>query len=225
MISISDRLLAIADFINNGERVADIGTDHAYLPIYLRQTEKSPHVLACDIKMSPLKSAIKNVKDCHTDGIDFRLCDGLSGISPDEADTFVIAGRGGECIAGILDRSGCALGSQKKFILQPMNSPEELRKFLFPNFTLVSERAVTDAGRTYTVMLVYGKEDGTSKDDGFIFTGLLDPKKDADRVFLQKQYNRLFSCAESIKSIEDKRQEYEYYSSACKAIEKRLKKV
>lgn len=224
MLNLSERLLCIASLINEGERVADIGTDHAYLPIYLRQSGRCPFVLACDIKKMPLESAKRNVKDCHADGIDFRLCDGLSGIYEDEVDCVVIAGMGGECIAGILENSW-AKGSGKRFILQPMNSPEFLREYLQNGYTFVSERAVTDSGRTYTVIEVLGKDDPNKREDGFIFTGLLDPEKKQDRIFLEKQLKRLSSCAQELASVASENKKRDYYLFACDTIKRRLGEV
>ena len=224
MISLCERLSLIAGLVKSGERVADIGTDHAYLPIFLRQTGKSPYVLACDINMSPLNSAMKNVKDCRVSGIDFRLCDGLLGISQDEVDTIVIAGMGGECIAGILERCSWIKNSEKKLLLQPMNSPEELRKILKNDFTLLSEQAVFDNGRIYTVMEVLCRSDDENTSQDFVFTGLLNAERDADKAFLEKQYNRLSSCAKSLENIEEKQEEREYYLSACQAIKRRIEK-
>lgn len=224
MLNLSERLLCIAGLINEGERVADIGTDHAYLPIYLRQSGKCPHVLACDIKQLPLESAKRNVEDCHADGIDFRLCDGLSGIYEDEVDCVVIAGMGGECIAGILKNSWSKY-SNKRFILQPMNSPEFLREYLQNDYTVLSERAVTDCGRTYTVLEVLAAEDNSKKPEGFIFTGLLDPRFEEDRRFLQKQLKRLSSCAEELSSVSKEKEKRDYYVFACDAIKKRLSEV
>lgn len=222
MQALSKRLALIASLVNSGERVADIGTDHAYLPIFLRQTGKSPYVLACDIKMSPLKSAMKNVKDCGCDGIDFRLCDGLLGVNEEECDTVVIAGIGGECIASILAACKWKEKAKKRFLLQPMNSPELLREFLQEGHTILSERAVTDMGRTYTVIEAVAQKDTVCRPEGFQFTGLLSPALEDDRLFLEKQLLRLEGCYNAIKDIEDKKDEAEYYFSACESIKKRL---
>ncbi len=224
MPSLSSRLLKIASFIKKGERIADIGTDHGYLPIYLRQEDICPSVLACDIKMSPLSVAMKNVTLSKTDGVAFRLCDGLEGIEKDEIDAAVIAGMGGELICDILSRCNWAKDSGKHFILQPMNSPETVREFLYKNgYTLNSESAVRDAGRVYTVLDVIAKEDTRKLDDGFFFTGLLDPQNECDREMLEKQYTRLKNCADSLESNE-RSHEYAYYRDAAAYIRKRLEK-
>ena len=99
------RLNAVASFVPNGSRVADIGTDHAHLPIWLRTEKISPMVIASDIRPGPLNTARLNVEKSGVDGICFRLCPGLRDIRPDEADTVVIAGMSGETIRSILENA------------------------------------------------------------------------------------------------------------------------
>ena len=208
MQNLSNRLLKIASFINDGERVADIGTDHGFLPIYLRKSGKSPFVIASDIREKPLKSAINNIKKAGIDRIDFRLCDGLSAIEKDAVDAVIIAGMGGECIAGILEFSTWARDSEKHFVLQPMNSPEELRRYLcISGYTVKNECAVSDGGRIYTVLDVYATPDSTVHDEAFYYTGLLNPNVSEDREFLEKQYKRLSTCAKKLEGTE-KREEF-----------------
>lgn len=199
----SARLLKIAEFIKNGERVADIGTDHGFLPIYLVKSGISPFVIASDIKEKPLKSAINNAKKAGTDQIDFRLCDGLSSIGKDEVDAVIIAGMGGECIAGILNSSLWAQNSGKHFILNPMNSPEKLREFLYNSgFSINSEYAVEDSGKIYTVLDVYATPDIEKRGEDFYYLGKLSATLPCDRRFLEKQYIRLYSCANELKNTE-----------------------
>ncbi len=218
MQNLSLRLLKIASFIETGERVADIGTDHGFLPIFLRKSGKSPRVIASDIREKPLSSAIANVKKAGIDEIDFRLCDGLSSIEKDEVDAIIIAGMGGECIAGILEFSRWARGSGKHFVLQPMNSPEELRRYLCTaGYTIKKECAVRDAGRIYTVMDVYAEPESVSRNEAFYYTGLLDPVVPEDREFLEKQYKRLKSCADELKNTE-KKSEFLKISKAARYI-------
>lgn len=222
---LSERLKKIAQFIRKGDRVADIGTDHAYLPIYLRESGLCPFVIASDIRVSPLNSAMKNVKKAGADGIDFRLCDGLLGIEKDEIDTVVIAGMGGECIAGILGCCPWAKNSGKHFVLQPMNSPEELRKFLcLSGYTIENECAVFDAGRIYTVMDVYAVPDKETRSASYYYTGKLNPKNERDREFLEKQYIRLIGCANGLESTE-KREEFLFYKNAADYIQDYIKQV
>ncbi len=205
MVLSSERLLKIASFIDEGERVADIGTDHGYLPIFLRKSGKCPFVIASDIREKPLNSAKANVKKAGIDGIDFRLCDGLSAVMEDEVDAVIIAGMGGECIASILQNSNLTRGSGKHFVLQPMNSPEELRRFLCTEgYTLKNECAVRDGGRIYTVMNVYSAPDNEAHGEDFFYTGRLNPLLECDRDFLEKQHKRLKSCADELEHTQKK---------------------
>ena len=97
------RLSLIASMVDRGAVVADIGTDHAHLPIYLVNNNVCPSALACDIKESPLETGRQNIVLCHLeDKIQTRLSDGLSNIKSNEADTFTIAGMGGDMIIHIL---------------------------------------------------------------------------------------------------------------------------
>ena len=99
-LPISKRLLCCAAMVPSGSRVADIGTDHGYLGIYLLQNGISPHVIACDLRKGPLDNARKNARLFEVDGsMAFRLSDGLAEISPEEIDCAVLAGMGGDLIS------------------------------------------------------------------------------------------------------------------------------
>ena len=96
------RLAAIAALVPDGARLADIGTDHALLPIRLLLDGKIQSAIAADIRPGPLSRAKENACAAMVTNLSCVLCDGLTGISPDSVDTVVIAGMGGENIAGIL---------------------------------------------------------------------------------------------------------------------------
>ena len=98
-IPISKRLRLCAQLVPEGARVADIGTDHGYLGLYLLQNGRAAHVLAADHRPQPLHTAkLHAAKVGFAGQIEFRLSDGLAGIGPDEADTIVCAGMGGDLI-------------------------------------------------------------------------------------------------------------------------------
>ena len=144
--------------VENGVRLADIGTDHGYLVIRLLQDGIVSGAVAADIRPGPLSRARENVREAGAEGVSFRLCDGLAGISPEEADTIVIAGMGGETIAGILDRAPWTK-MDKQLLLQPMSRAEILRKFLAENgYRILEERIVEDAGKLYSVLRAVGGE-------------------------------------------------------------------
>lgn len=120
-----------ADFVRQNARLADIGTDHAYLPLWLCLNGTCPSAIAADINPDPLsrgQAAIMNFNAEHL--ISTRLSNGLENIGENEADDFVIAGMGGELIATILDSCAYAKNSEKHFILQPMTKSEVLIKYL-----------------------------------------------------------------------------------------------
>ncbi|MBR3052616.1 MAG: SAM-dependent methyltransferase, partial [Firmicutes bacterium] len=132
MIKLSERLKMIADNIEPGSGVADIGTDHGYLPIYLCQTKKYGKVIATDVNTGPLQKAKANfiltVPDMKPD---LRLGDGLDPLKPGEVETVVIAGMGGYLISDILTWDLGKTLTYKRFILQPRNNSGKLRRDLY----------------------------------------------------------------------------------------------
>lgn len=150
MIKLSDRLQLIADRISEGETMVDIGTDHGFLPIYLRVCGKSPKVIMGDVSEPSLEKGRKNafmmVPDMSMlDDIDFRAGDGLSVLEPSEVDAVVIAGMGGKLIRDIMAKDLELAGTIKKFIMQPRIGQGHLRKWLIDNgFVITSEDVVIE---------------------------------------------------------------------------------
>ncbi len=148
------RLLTIAKFIPAGSVVADIGTDHAMLPVYLINEGISEKVIAGDLNKGPLEMAERNVLEAGlADRITLRQGDGLQIISPGEADTAVIAGMGGATIREIIENAGIAVSGLKRLVLQPMNDSRQLRKWLVKNgWSIDDEDIVEEDGRLYEVI-------------------------------------------------------------------------
>ena len=146
MIKLSDRLQKIADFIDQAESVADIGTDHGFLPISLWESGKSPHVILSDINVGPLEKAKDNINKYYPDQkFDIRIGSGIVTLKPAEVDTIVIAGMGGLLIADILGDDLVKTRSYKKLILQPRNAQNKLRAWLLENgFQIVDEALVRE---------------------------------------------------------------------------------
>lgn len=155
-IRISDRLHTIAAMIPVGSRVADIGTDHARLPVWLVQQGISPSVIASDVLPMPLQRARETLEYwglLQDPRLTLRLGDGLSGIGGEEVDSVVIAGMGGSTIAGILESCPWVPGCRHQFLLQPMSSADDLRTALHRlGFSVLQERLVRDNGTLYTVL-------------------------------------------------------------------------
>ena len=150
-IALSSRLQKIADYIPTGSRVIDVGTDHAYIPIWLLQTGRSDTVTAADVRPGPLSRAKSDAEKAGvSDRLQFVLTDGLCGISPDMVDCIIIAGMGGETIIGILQAAPWAL--DKHLILQPQSKINELRDWLGENGCAIGDASlVYDTGRIYLV--------------------------------------------------------------------------
>lgn len=153
MIQLHPRLAAVAAWVPPASRVADVGTDHGYLPIALMESGRAAAVIACDIGEGPLENARANMETAGVSGIRLRLGDGLGPVSSEEADCVTIAGMGGDLMARIIDAAPWLRQPGKTLILQPMSAAEELRAYLYTaGFGIKRERAVPDHGRLYVVL-------------------------------------------------------------------------
>lgn len=159
-IELKPRLRMVGDLVPAGVRLADVGTDHGYLPAALVLAGRIPWAVASDLRRGPLDRARATVRECGLMGkIAFRLCDGLTGICPGEVDAAVIAGMGGETIAAILSAAPWTREQDIPLILQPMSSLPELRGWLQANgFAIREERLAKEGGVLYTAMLVRSGE-------------------------------------------------------------------
>jgi len=150
----------VGELVPAGVRLADVGTDHAYLPAALILEGKIPFAIATDLRQGPLARARETVRQAGLTGkVAFRLCDGLRGIRPDEADAAAIAGMGGETIAAILSAAPWTRERDIPLILQPMSSMPELRGWLQANgFRIGEERLAREGETLYTAFLVRAGE-------------------------------------------------------------------
>lgn len=156
-LALQPRLQLLADMVPAGSRLADVGTDHGYLPVYLLLQGRISRAIASDIVDGPLQHARQTAAEYEVDGIDFRLCPGLDAIAPHEADTVVIAGMGGETIQAILSAAPWTADGSHLLLLQPMTKVEYLRKWLVDNgYTFTEERLVWDKDHLYPVFAVRG---------------------------------------------------------------------
>ncbi|MEG0779916.1 MAG: class I SAM-dependent methyltransferase [Oscillospiraceae bacterium] len=152
-LDLQPRLQAIADWVRPGARLADVGTDHGYLPVWLLQNGRIGSAIAADLRRGPLEHARRTAAACGVAPLDFRLCDGLTGIAPHETDTIVIAGMGGETIAAILSAAPWLRETCPTLLLQPMTKSELLRAYLAENgYRVLRERLVRDKGKLYPIL-------------------------------------------------------------------------
>ncbi len=147
------RLLKIADKVNDGIGLADIGTDHGYLPVYLLQHGYTGNIFASDINSGPLEVAKEHALQAGVEEkISFLLCDGLALCPPEKIDTIVVAGMGGDLISHILSQASWCHCSGYKFILQPMTKQENLRAWLNHNNFAIEEEDLVKEGRVYQII-------------------------------------------------------------------------
>ena len=138
-LQLQPRLRLLADLVPQGARLADIGTDHGYLPVWLMQQGRIASAIAADIGPEPLAHARRTAEE-YGAALDLRLCDGLRGIAPHEADTVVMAGMGGETIRDILRAAPWTADGHHTLLLQPMTKVELLRGWLRENGYLIKQK-------------------------------------------------------------------------------------
>ena len=161
-LELSPRLEMVAGLVPRGARLADVGTDHAYLPVSLILSGHIPGAIAADLRQGPLNRARQTVRTWDLTGqIAFRLCDGLKGIAPEETDAVAIAGMGGETIAGILEAALWTRERNIPLILQPMSSMPDLRRWLAGHgYRIVTEDIAREGDTLYTAWSVRAGEMG-----------------------------------------------------------------
>ncbi len=155
-MKLSKRLETIASLVKEGSILADIGTDHGYIPIYLVSEGICPRAYAMDVRKGPLERAEEHVKEYGLEEkISLRLSDGLKKLNPGEADTVVIAGMGGELICRILEEGRHVWESTERFILSPQSELSFVRRYLEKNgFEILREDMLKEEGKYYVIMEV-----------------------------------------------------------------------
>lgn len=193
MKQLDKRLRLVADMVPLGCRMADIGTDHAYLPAYLILEGHVSSAIASDLRSGPLEHARITIFDSKTeDKIQLRLSDGLDAISSDEVDCVVMAGMGGILISQLIEKAGWLKNPEITLVLQPMTDAPLLRTYLSANgFFIEEERAIADKKHVYTVMRVSYTGDCVCLDDVSALVGKLNPTLKYDREYLNREANRL----------------------------------
>jgi len=153
-VRLSERLTVIASMVRKGASVADIGTDHAYLPVALLSEKRISHAIAMDVRKGPLSHAETDVRQAGlSDSIECRLSDGFDALSAGEADTAVIAGMGGILITDILRRGEKIVRTLDELILEPQSEPDRVRRCLSDlGFLIDCERMVREENKFYPVI-------------------------------------------------------------------------
>lgn len=155
-MELSARLKKIAELIPQGSVIADIGTDHAYIPVYCFLNNIATRAIAMDVNEGPLLRAKTSLeKYGFADRAELRLSDGLERLNSGEADVIVIAGMGGLLIMEILEKGKSVINDDTLLILQPMIAPIELREYLYNNgFKIVNEYVEREENKFYNIFCV-----------------------------------------------------------------------
>lgn len=178
-MNLSKRLRAVAHLVTCGNRLADIGTDHGYVPIYLVETGRIPCAIAMDINRGPLKKADENIRAHHLeDRIQTRLSDGLSKLQKGEADTVLIAGMGGNLMSKIITAGRDVLEDVSELILQPQSEIGEFRHFLHDSgYRITDEDMLIDDGKYYVMFRVVKGSEHYDSEAEYVYGSLLLRKK------------------------------------------------
>ena len=206
---LSKRLKTVVDLVSPGGKVADVGTDHGYVPIYLVKENIAQFCYAMDVNEGPLAIAKSNIaSEGLEDRVETLLSDGFDSFGDREADTVIIAGMGGDLIVDILSRA--SKYDFKELILSPHKRVDLVRKYICENcYKIVDEKMVEDAGKYYPVIKV-AKGDSSYSEVELEFGPILLANKDESlKAYLDIEYNKFSRIISSLER-EDKEVEQKY---------------
>lgn len=210
MLKLKPRLNMAAQMVRRGSRLADIGTDHAYLPASLILDGAIPCAIAADLRKGPLENAQATVESYGiAEKVNLRLSDGLKCIDPSEVDDIVIAGMGGILISEILEAAPWVKDKNIQLILQPQSHDEVLRKWLWDNgFEITKENACFEDGKTYICMAsVYTAEKSKHSEAEILLGGFAERIDDACVSFCEKKLHRVKVRLEALRKSDPDNEE------------------
>lgn len=219
-MKLSNRMIAITNFIPQNSIVADIGTDHGFIPMFLIENNISKKVIATDISQGSLDKTIGYIEKFKYDGlIEPRLGNGLEVIKAFEVDTVVIAGMGGLLIKDILEKDINLTYSFQNFILQPMVASHELREYLLSNgFMIIDEDLICEDGKFYEI--IFAKKGKAKLDKGIyleISRKIIEKRHPLLKEFINYKINMLMNI---LNNLDDKTSEK--VKLRCEELEKNI---
>ena len=227
-MKLTDRLLKIASLVSDGKKIADIGTDHGYIPVYLLKEGKVPFAVLADVNKGPLDNAHKEViQNNLLDKVDLRLGSGIEILEIGEE--VIIAGMGGILISELLEAKKEVAHNVEKLILQPMQAQEELRYYLLNNgYETLEEVLVREDFRIYEIIVAkYTGKNTIIEDEIYYEVGikLLENKDSLFNDFIEKKIKTYSSIVNKLEgkngeAIDKKRKESEV---AIKKLENLIK--
>ena len=216
-MKLTERLEKIASLVSDDIVVADVGTDHGYIPVSLLEEKRVKRAILSDINRGPLNNAKEEIQKKKLENLtELRLGGGVSVLKPGEADEIIIAGMGGILISDIIREGFDVCKAADKLILQPMQAPEELRRYLNENnFEIINEHIVNEDFRIYEIIETRYVETGVEKIDEIYYEFpeiLIDRKEPLMKERILKKIKECESILEKIgdaqgDSIEKRRQE------------------
>lgn len=207
MVKISERLQTAAAMVSDGYTLADVGTDHGYIPIYLLEQKKIPSAIAMDINEGPLERAKEHIRLYGLEPyIQTRLSDGVEALMPGETDSILIAGMGGGIVMHILEDGKEVCHAAKELILQPQSELERVRSYLMENgYEILAEEMVLEEEKFYPMMKVrYTGTFSTAEDVemlklSYLYGGLLLEKRHPVlKTYLEKEQKLFLGIRENL---------------------------
>lgn len=188
-IELSKRLHAVASLVTPGMRLADVGTDHGYIPIYLVDQGIIPSAIAMDINKGPLSKAKEHIEEMGlSEKIETRLSDGLANVNAEEIDSMIAAGMGGGLVIHILSSEKETADGLSELILQPQSEIHKVREYLLEQgYRIVAEDMVLEDGKYYPMMkAVKGEAEAYSKEELEFGKRLLEMKHPVLKQYLEQ---------------------------------------
>lgn len=224
-IQLDPRLSLVASFVRPGSVLADVGTDHAYLPVFLVKTGRCPCAVASDLREGPLLNAKQTVREHGLeDRIRTVLSDGLDALEPRCADDVALAGMGGILIAELLARASWLRDPAVRVIAQPMSHAEDVRLWFFQNgFRLEREACAVDGLHCYVAMAAHYTGEITVPPPALPYGGLLFGKPDEAAVcYLNRQLSRLKKRRDALQNADKDPQEAARLTAVIEDFERRM---
>ncbi|HHV98559.1 MAG TPA: SAM-dependent methyltransferase [Clostridiaceae bacterium] len=204
------RLKLVADMVPVCRTVCDVGTDHAYIPIYLIRQGICKTAIATDVNPGPIEKANINIRQYEmTDYIDTRIGDGLQPLKEQETEIIVIAGMGGQLICSILSEGIEKARNAKRLVIQPMGAVEDVRRWLYDNgFEITDEGLVMERNKIYNVISASWTGQQTNYDiiDLYVGRRLIEKNDPLLKTYIKRELNKIDTAINGLrKSRQDNR--------------------
>lgn len=189
-MELSQRLKAVSDYVSNDVVLADVGTDHGYLPIYLIRQKRIQRAIALDVNRGPLERAKAHIQSYGLGHrIETRLSDGVGQVKPGECDCVVIAGMGGALTIRLLEQGTSVFRELREFVLQPQSEIAKVREYLCKNqYCIQKENLVYEDGKYYPILYVVNQRPESYTSLEFLYgKKLIENRHPVLKRFLEKE--------------------------------------